>query len=393
MSVEDRRRLRTLLGEVAAEGTDHEALLAVLGFVVRPRCSPDLLRRRCLDEGVDGASPAARVVAAAGPADPVLAQAVEPVLRAWQEEGVRVALIGDPSYPRRLAAGWPMTEAPTVLAWRGRPPTDAASVALVGARRATGYGSGVTAWLAAAVARAGVRVVSGGAVGVDAAAHGAALEEAGGTTVVLGCGHGVAYPRPHATPGGLFERIVAHGGTILSEHLPWQPPRAGMVRARNRIVAGLSDVVVVVEGGARSGALVTASAAADRGVTVLAVPGDVRAPGSTAPHRLLAEGAAPCTGPADILEVLPSALATAPNAVAAAGAGAAAGPRDGPDLGGLPPAVHDALVAAWPRPVRVDDLAARTSCALPTLLAAITRARVAGVLAEGVDGVRLRRAP
>jgi DNA processing protein len=408
MSAEDRRRLRALLGEVAGEGTDHDGLLAVLSFVVRPRCAPDALRRRCLADGVDGAAPASRAAAAAGPPDASLAHAVGPVLTAWREAGVRVALIGDPTYPRRLAEGWPITEAPTLLAWRGRPPTEAAAVALVGARRATGYGAGVTAWLAASVARLGVRVVSGGAVGVDAAAHGAALEEQGGTTVVLGCGHGVAYPRPHATPGGLFDRVVERGGSILSELLPWQLPKAGTVRARNRIVAGLSDVVVVVEGGARSGALVTATAAADRGVPVLAVPGDVRAPGSAAPHRLLAEGAAPCTTPADILEALPAALnlASGPGVTertgevvgpTSAGPTTGGGPVDtagaGVRRGGLPPAVHDALAAAWPRPLRVDDLAARTGHALPALLAAITRARVAGTVAEGPDGVRLRRAP
>jgi DNA processing protein len=381
---------RTVLGAVAAEGTDPDQLAAVLGWVVGPRRSPDALRRRCLEDGHDHAAPAARLAAAAGRPDTAARRVVEQVTGAWRDLGVRVALVGDPAYPLRLASGWPDTEAPTLLGWRGPPSPDVATVAVVGARRASGYGAGVAAWLAASVARAGIRVVSGGAVGIDAAAHGAALEEEGGTTVVLGCGHGVDYPRPHAAPGGLFERILHGGGTILSELLPWQPPRAGPVRARNRIVAGLSDAVVVVEGGERSGALVTASAAADRGVPVLAVPGDVRAPGSVAPHRLLAEGAAPCTGPADVLEVLhggrtgPLDDAAAPSA---AGGPDVAGPA------GLPVTVHTVLAEAWPRPLRVDDLAARTGYALPSLLAAVTRGRVAGVLAEGVDGVRLRQAP
>jgi DNA processing protein len=382
--------LRTVLAAVAAEGTDPEQLAAVLGWVVGPRRSPDALRRRCLEDGGDDAEPATRLAAAAGRPDAAARHVVEQVVAAWREFGVRAALVGDPAYPARLASGWPDTEAPTLLAWRGRVSPDVATVAVVGARRASGYGAGVAAWLAASLARTGVRVVSGGAVGVDAAAHGAALEEEGGTTVVLGCGHGVAYPRPHATPGGLFDRILRGGGTILSELLPWQPPRAGPVRARNRIVAGLSDAVVVVEGGERSGALVTATAAADRGVPVLAVPGDVRAPGSVAPHRLLAEGAAPCTGPADVLEVLPGGR-TGPLGDAAATS--AAGGPDVAGPAGLPVTVHAVLAEAWPRPLRVDDLAARTGHALPSLLAAVTRGRVAGVLAEGVDGVRLRQAP
>jgi DNA processing protein len=388
-----RARLRALLAKVASQGTDPDALAAVLGWTVRPRRSADALRRRCLEQEGEGSasSPAARLASAAGRPDAEVEHALERVLATWQQLGVRVALVGDALYPARLAAGWPAIEAPTLLAWRGGPPTERTTVALVGARRATGYGVGVTAWLAESLARAGVRIVSGGAVGIDAAAHGAAAEEEGGTTVFLGCGHGVAYPRAHAAPGGLFERVLRHGGSIVSELLPWQPPRAGTVRARNRIVAGVSDAVVVVEGGERSGSLVTATAAAERGTPVLAVPGDIRAPGSVAPHRLLAEGATPCTGPVDVLDLLP----------VAAGSGSPGEPT-GTSVGtdptpatrtGLPPLVHEALVTAWPRALRMDELAATTGCALPTLLAAVTRARVAGILAEGVDGVRLRRAP
>jgi DNA processing protein len=401
----DRRQLAALLDEVAAEGTDPAALGSVLTWVVRPRCTGEALRLRCLEDGEGGDGPAERLAAAAGGAtvaevDGATGEVLSSLLSAWATVEVRVALVGDPGYPRRLAAGWPGTEAPSFLAWRGRPPADdRPTVALVGSRRATGYGAGVTAWLAETVARAGVHVVSGGAVGVDAAAHGAALEEDGGTTVVLGCGHGVSYPRPHAAPGGLFDRVVAAGGTVLSELFPWQPPKPGTVRARNRIVAAISDAVVVVEGAARSGALVTATAAAERGVPVLAVPGDVRAPGSAAPHRLLAEGAAPCTGPGDLLEVLAvrddlravaPATGVTPGLVAGtAGSGAGRGGGAGP----LPASVREVLAAAWPRPIRIDELADRTGYAPAALLAALTRARVAGIVAESVDGVRLRRDP
>jgi DNA processing protein len=274
-------------------------------------------------------------------------------------------------------------DAPAFLAWRGELPTDRTAVAIVGARQASGYGTGVAAWLAAAASNAQVTVVSGGALGIDAAAHEAALEGPGGTTVVLGCGHQVAYPRPHARGGGLFDRILDAGGALVSELLPWQPATPAHVRARNRVVAGLADAVVVVEGGGRSGALLTATAAAERGVPVLAVPGDVRAPGSVAPHRLLSEGAAPCTGPADVLEAVGGTTSVeqdVPGRVPCA-------------VGPLPDDVTAVLVAAWPRPVRLDDLAARTGRSVGALLAATTRARVVGVLAEGPDGVRLRRAP
>jgi DNA processing protein len=393
VSAPDRRRLAALLDEVAGEGTDPAALGSVLGWVLRPKRTGEALRRRCLEGGVESATPADQLAAAAGggtvaDVDHVTGQALTTLLETWTGVDVRVALVGDPDYPARLATGWPGTEAPPFLAWRGRPPADdRPAVALVGSRRASGYGAGVTAWLSETVARAGVQVVSGGAVGVDAAAHGAALEEDGGTLVVLGCGHGVSYPRPHAAPGGLFDRVLAAGGTVLSELLPWQPPKPGTVRARNRIVAGLSDAVVVVEGGERSGALVTATVAAERGIPVLAVPGDVRAPGSVAPHRLLAEGAAPCTGPGDLLEAL----------AVRDGGGRSPGTDTGavrvPAAGTLPASVHEVLAATWPRPIRVDDLAERTGYPPAALLAALTRARVAGTVAESVDGVRLRRTP
>jgi DNA processing protein len=382
------------LAAVAAEGGDPARLLAVVAWLTTPGLGPDGLRQevaRRQDEPpalplVERGSALLEVV------PPVTASArgrAEEVLARWRRLGVRAATVEDPVYPGRLRAGWPHVDAPPLIAWRGQAPTDDAAVAIVGARRATGYGTGVAAWLADAAASAGARVLSGGALGIDAAAHHAAVERPGGTTVVLGCGHAVAYPRPHAVPGGLFDRILDHGGTLLSEQLPTARPHAGNVRARNRIVASLADVVVVVEGGPRSGALVTATAAADRGIPVLAVPGDVRAPGSVAPHRLLAEGAAPCTSPRDLLD-----------AVVGAGAGAPDDPRPGSDGGAgrravsvLPDDVHALLAASWPRPIAVDELAVRTGRPAAVLLGALTRARVAGETADDATGVRLRRAP
>lgn len=375
---------------VAADGVDPERLARVVAWLVEPGRGPDGLRRavaRAAEHGVR--QPA--LLADSGDAldealpavsDRVVAQ-VRQALDGWRRAGVRVATVADVAYPERLRRGWPHVDAPPLLAWRGVPPVEGPGVAIVGARRATGYGTGVAAWLAEAAAAAGARVLSGGALGIDAAAHVAALEGPGGTSVILGCGHLVRYPRPHADTGGLFDRVVEHGGTLLSEQLPDARPHAGNVRARNRIVAALADVVVVVEGGARSGALVTATAAAERGVPVLAVPGDVRAPGSVAPHRLLSEGAAPCTAPVDLLEV----LGTPP--VRREGGG----PATAAAASVLPDDVHAILASSWPRPVPVDDLAARTGRSAPALLGALTRARIAGETADDTSGVRLRRAP
>lgn len=429
-------QLAAVCASVAARGTDPADLAAILAWSVGPRRSPDALRRACRDrvdepatsllatDGEVGEAPgegrlergrprgardaadsrriSAQLAAAAGPVAAVDVTAALPLVERWQEQGVSVAVAGDAAYPARLMEGWPHSAAPVWVAWRGVPAWQAPTVAIVGARRATGYGTGIAAWLADAAARAGVRVVSGGALGIDAAAHRAALEAPGGTTVVLGCGHAVGYPRPHARPGGLFETVVSDGGAVVSELLPHQPPRAGPVRARNRIVAGLADVVVVVEGGARSGALLTAGAAAERGRTVLAVPGDVRAAGSAAPHRLLADGVAPCTGPDDLLAALAGpgqrVLERPPGDGTSSGLTDAASACPGAPPGStrpstLPQAALSVLQDRWPRPVRLDDLARDAALPVPTLLAAVTRATVAGEVVDGVDGLRLRRAP
>jgi DNA processing protein len=278
-------------------------------------------------------------------------------------------------------ASFDRDDVPLFIARRGEIPPEGPAVAIVGSRRATGYGRAVAAWLAEACGDAGVRVVSGGAVGIDAAAHEAAMATQGGTTVVLGCGHDVRYPAPHAARGGLFDRVVVGGGVLVSELLPGTSPKAHRVRARNRIVAALADVVVVVEGGDRSGALLTAGAAAELGVAVFGVPGDVRAPGSAAPHRLLLEGAGLCRSPQDLMDELAIATRVARSDAAV------------PEPLGLPAAVASALSQRWPRPIPLDDLAEVSGTPTGALLAALTRARMAGTIAQTAEGIVLRRQP
>jgi DNA processing protein len=394
---------------VCAAGTDAAALAAVLTWSCGPRRSLDALRRRVRDAPTGGADAAdgadapdapdaadgavsARVAAAAradGGLDGPLAEVALRVLSIWRTLGVRVALVGDPAYPTVLADGWPDLDAPVLLAWRGEPPASAGpGVALVGARNASAYGLGVAELLASAVARAGGRVVSGGAVGIDAAAHTAALGLPGGTTVVLGCGHAVAYPVAHARPGGLFARVLDDGGTLVSELLPEVPAHPGVIRARNRVLAGLAVVTVVVEGGRRSGALLTAGAAAERGREVLAVPGDIQAPGSAAPLRLLTEGARICTGPDDVLALLPL---TPVSRSADGGRGTPGPPGAGPSTRVLlPPPVLGLLERAGPRGIAVEELALAHTGGAAALLAGLTRARLAGLIEDVPGGVRLR---
>ncbi|MFO7778309.1 MAG: DNA-processing protein DprA [Nitriliruptoraceae bacterium] len=384
-------RLDPLTREVrplAAAGTDATTVAALLAWAVRPRRTLEGVRRTLAAQGVRTGDPGDGLLAEVrGRIDGDDVAAALRLVPRWRAQGCRLSVVGDPAYPSRLAEGWPATDGPVLLVTAGTLPPSVPTVAIVGSRNATSYGAGVAAWLAEAASAAGVHVVSGGALGIDAAAHRAAVEGPGGTSVVLGCGHDVGYPRPHARPGGLFERIRSGGGGLVSEQLPGVPPKAGIVRARNRIVAGLADVVVVVEGGRRSGSLLTATAALERGRSVLAVPGDIRRPGSVAPNRLLNEGAGTCTDPSELLHALRS--PAGPREVAAVAAPGA----DGDAVTVLPSAVRQPLVTAWPRAIVQDELIARSGRSPGEVLAALTRAQLAGEVVERADGFVLCRQP
>lgn len=161
------------------------------------------------------------------------------------------------------------------------------ALGIVGARRAGAPALALARRLAAYAAGAGMCVVSGMALGVDAAGHLGALESDGATIAVLGCGPDVAYPRTNA---GLYRRIVENG-LVLSEYAPGTPPAPWRFPARNRLIAALSDAVLVVEARARSGALITADHALDLGRDVLAVPGWAGSPAAAGTNGLLKAGA------------------------------------------------------------------------------------------------------
>ncbi len=200
---------------------------------------------------------------------------------------------------------WPFAndpEPPTALIVRGDPSLvdRRPSVAIVGTRRPTGLGRAIAADLGRDLAEAGVVVVSGLALGVDVAAHRGALDVGGPTVAVVATGVDRPYPVSHAE---VWEQ-VAHAGAIVSEAGFGVGPSRWRFPARNRIIAALADVVVVVESQLRGGALSTASEALDRGVTVAAVPGSVRSPASDGTNALLVDGAAPVRGSGDVLDLL-----------------------------------------------------------------------------------------
>jgi DNA processing protein len=203
---------------------------------------------------------------------------------------------GDTAYPRLLADDH---QAPAALHYRGSlDALDAPAVAIIGTRRCTHYGRQVAAQLGRELAGAGVVVVSGLALGVDGAAHAGALAAGGAPVIgVVGSGLDVVYPRKHAR---LWEQ-VATDGLLLSEAPNGAAPEPWRFPARNRIIAALAHVVVVVESHAAGGSNHTVAAAIDRGVPVMAVPGPITSPASVGTNRLLAEGCPPVTHLDDVL--------------------------------------------------------------------------------------------
>lgn len=189
----------------------------------------------------------------------------------------------DDEWPSRLDEPG-VSEPPSELFVEGKDlATEGAAVAVVGSRRPTSTGLQVASEIGRGLAEAGLPVVSGLAVGVDAAAHQAALDAGGYTVAVLGCGLDVDYPRRNAR---LKERIRTVG-TLVSEYPLLTPPHAAHFPARNRIIAGLCEAVVFVEGSHRSGGLITARHALDANRTVFAVPGSVRNPLAAGPNELI----------------------------------------------------------------------------------------------------------
>jgi DNA processing protein len=185
---------------------------------------------------------------------------------------------------------------------RGRwPPPDGPRVAIVGSRRPSPYGEAVAEQLAADLARAGVIVVSGLALGCDAAAHRGALVGGGVTVAVMGTGVDIVYPAAHFR---LAEQIVAAGGALVSQFPNGTFPRRRNFPARNVTLAALSDVVVVVEAVQGSGALITAEAALDLHKEVMAVPGSIFSPLSVGTHALIRDGAGLVQNARDVLAAL-----------------------------------------------------------------------------------------
>lgn len=217
-----------------------------------------------------------------------------------EASGVRVLLTTDADYPVALGAD---PARPAVLFVRGDlRALHGRRVAVIGTRNATSSGLATAHELGAALAHEGVSVVSGLARGIDGAAHrgvrGSGVD--GRAVAVVGCGLDRPYPRQHAE----LWNWVGERGLLLSEWAPGVEPTAWRFPQRNRVIAGLAEVVVVVESRETGGSLITARLAADLGVEVMAVPGSPRCRAASGTNQLLVDGAAPVTSVADVLGML-----------------------------------------------------------------------------------------
>lgn len=307
----------------AQENEDGSAAAAAEDFIACHRLASALLpahRLRALLAHAGTAAQALHLSDAALAAPPVgltgkqitrLRDAVRETLPARLVEqtrqlGVRVVSFRDPDYPANLSL---LSDSPALLFVRGALLSDDRfSVAIVGSRRATLYGRGQADRFARAFADRGLAVVSGGAAGIDTAAHRGVLGAGGRTIAVLGCGVDVIYPAENKT---LFEQIIASGGAVVSEFPMGTRPEPWRFPTRNRIIAGMTRTTVVIETPADSGALITARDAAQYGRDVWVIPGPVDSGRSRGGHQLIQDGAALADTPDDVLFALGLAAADA----------------------------------------------------------------------------------
>lgn len=377
------------LAQLLSRGSPEEAWASVLSAQAPLPRGPDPPRAR---RNATGGGVRERLSEAARAVD------VGTLWRHCLERGIKVTWLGGPGYPGVLASG---PAPPGVifcageLGWVERCPV----VAVVGTRRCTPEGARTAYQLAKDLAAAGVCVVSGLALGIDGAAHAGAIagfgapadgHVAAATIGVAASGVDVVYPRQHAA----LWKQVASTGAVISETPPGLPAQSWRFPARNRVIAGLSQMVVVVESHASGGSWHTVDAALKRGVEVGAVPGSVHSPASAGTNSLLREGATPVRGAQDVLDAIGllstlgrQAGSSAPASVATwadvAGVAALAEPVPPTPLAPLTKRVLDAL--GW-RPLCLEELVERAGLPVGAVVVALDQLEASGAVVSSEDG-------
>ena len=303
--------------------------------------------------------------------DPVWARLVDAGLTEADRLGMQLRTWSSPDYPEPLLH---LHDPPPVLFLRGRAELlGHPSVTIVGARRATARARDIAERLGRDLARAGACVVSGMALGVDAAAHRGALAGEGATVAVLGRGADAPYPPGHRR---LFRKILERG-LVVSEFLPGTPALPHHFPRRNRILAGLAQAVVVVEAAARSGAQITVDHALDLGVDVWAVPGPIEVAACVGSNRMIGDGARPLLSIADFVREVTGGRVG--DGAGGGPAGVAAGPAG------------ELLSRLGDETLDVDELARRAGLTVPAALALLTDMELGGLVRQ-MPGMRFRRA-
>jgi DNA processing protein len=307
---------------------------------------------------------------------------------AWAAEpGNHILTLADATYPQALLT---MPDPPPLLYAKGRLELlQARAVAIVGSRHASPQGLEDARRFARVLSDAGLAVVSGLALGIDASAHRGALEGATGTVSVIGTGADLVYPAAHHT----LAHEIAREGAMLSEWPLGTPARSANFPQRNRLIAGMSGGVLIVEAAMRSGSLITARLANEMGRDVFAIPGSIHAPLSQGCHRLLKQGAKLVETPEDVLEEFGFSPATAraastaarrarPRPVSASWASARADEADSA-IDGDASRVLDALGHA---PATLEILAMRTDLDGAALQGALLQLELSGHVAALAGG-------
>ena len=293
-----------------------------------------------------------------------------------RERGVTILTYEDRQYPRRLRN---LPDPPPCLYVSGTLPAEATrSVAVVGSRRPTPYGRRVAVQLGKELGAAGVSVVSGLARGIDTAAHQGALESGGRPVGVLGCGVDVVYPKEN---NRLYNDVVESGG-LVTEYPLGMSPQPHHFPIRNRIIAALGEVIVVVEAAHDSGSLITASLGADLGRPVAAVPGQITSGPSRGCNDLIFDGAHPVRDIDDVLGLLPSWQ----------GSRKRAEPVKRPVPKDLDAEGRKVLKALDPeQPMSIDSIATHAALASRDVLARLLDLELRGLASQEPGGLYLRK--
>lgn len=224
---------------------------------------------------------------------------IKKIKKVLSKEDIKLINYNDALYPRKLKE---TEDAPSILFYKGNinKLNEGYNISIVGSRRCTNYGISVTKILSAELAKNNVNIISGMARGIDSYAHDACLDSNGFTCAVLGCGLDIVYPKENKE---LYDKIVS-SGCIISEYLPGTEPLPMFFPIRNRIISGLSDIVIIIEAGIKSGSLITANLALEQGKDVMAVPGSIFSEQSKGSNKLIRDGAFPVTCIEDIFRLI-----------------------------------------------------------------------------------------